>query len=127
MAKALAPLGVVEVRVDNMYRPSARLARRGKRSQHAYGLAIDVLSFVLDDGRVLDVERDWHAPVGSSICGPDAVMEEPTDEAIRLRTIVCALAREGIFHHMLTPSFNAAHRNHFHFDIKRDAKRWGAH
>jgi hypothetical protein len=28
-------------------------------SRHALGLAIDVFGFELDDGRILEVERDW--------------------------------------------------------------------
>jgi hypothetical protein len=39
-----------------------------------------------------------------------------------LRNIVCAIARTGFFHHMLTPNYNQAHENHLHFDIKRDEK-----
>ena len=31
---------------------------------------------------------------------------------------MCEVARKGLFHDVLTPSFNAAHRTHFHFDIK---------
>ena len=37
---------------------------------------------------------------------------------------VCAVAREGIFHYLLTPNFNVAHRNHLHLDIKRGLKEW---
>lgn len=122
LAEVLEPFGVSSVRVDNMYRPHARL-RRGKKSQHAYGLAVDIMELGLSDGRSLVVERDWHAPVGSSPCGPEAAPEPATDEAVLLRNIVCKVARQGIFHHMLTPSYNAAHESHFHFDIKRDEKR----
>ena len=73
------------------------------------------------DGRTLSVEDDWHAEIGDPVCGPDAVMTEPTEKSIALRNVACAIGRAGLFHHMLTPSANASHRNHFHFDIKRDA------
>ena len=119
LAALLASHGVAALRIDSMYRPNAKLSRRRKLSQHAYGLAIDILAIELRDGRVLSVERDWHAPLPSVACGPDAVMTEPNEEAIALRNIACAVARSGIFHHLITPSEDAAHRTHFHFDIKR--------
>jgi hypothetical protein len=118
----LAESDVTMLWVDNMYRPRARL-RRGKRSQHHYGLAIDIVGFTLADGRKLLVEEDWNAGPGSRSCGPDAVLDEPDDDSVSLRNLVCAAARGGFFHHMLTPGYNAAHRDHLHFDVKRGAKR----
>src|SRR5690606_561032 len=42
LARVLAELDVVEVYVDNLYRPNARLpGKKKKRSQHAHGLAAD--------------------------------------------------------------------------------------
>ena len=123
MAKVLAPHGVVEVHVDNFYRPHARLpGRKNKASQHAYGLAIDILSLKLADGRKLSVEETWHGERGRPPCGPDATITEPSEEATLLRSLVCEVARGGIFHHLLTPSYDEAHKNHLHFDIKRGAR-----
>lgn len=127
LASVLSTFDVVTIRVDNLYRPRAKLPGSPKRSQHAYGLAADITSFTLADGRTLSVEDDWHASIGEKACGPDAVMSDPNDESITLRNIVCEIARRGIFHHMLTPGFNAAHRTHFHFDIQRNEKRWAIH
>src|SRR5690606_29541791 len=122
----LALHGVVRVQLDNMYRPRSKLpaARRGKRrapSQHAHGLAADITRFWLKDGGVLRVADDWQGGLGEPACGPDVKLHDPTASAIRLHNLVCAVAAEGIFTHMLTPGFNAAHRDHFHFDIKRGA------
>src|SRR5690606_15481156 len=121
----LAPLlerhDVTVVRVDNMYRPRARLPGSRKRSQHSYGLAIDILGFELGDGRSLSVERDWNGRRGEPVCGPEADPITPSEAAVALRNIVCDIARSGLFHHLLTPNYDAAHGNHFHFDIKRDA------
>jgi hypothetical protein len=122
-ARVLAGLDVTSVRVDNIYRPRAKLPGRRKKSQHAYGLALDIVHFRLKDGRTLSINGNWHAPIGSAVCGPEAVMDPQTDDAVALRNIVCAVAREAVFHHLLTPSFNAAHRDHIHADIKRDKKR----
>lgn len=117
-AVILARHDVQQVQVDNYFRPNAHLAGRRKFSQHAYGLAIDLTAVTLGDGRVLDVERDWHGSVGDPPCGPDAHPQEPTEETLLLRNLLCDVARSGIFHFMLTPGFDAAHHNHFHFDVQ---------
>lgn len=117
-AQILAAHGVRDVLVDSYYRPGARLPHSRKLSQHAHGLAIDVTRLVLEGDIVLDVERDWRGAIGDKPCGPDAHPHDPTPETIELRDIVCETARSGVFHFMLTPDFNAAHRNHFHFDLQ---------
>jgi hypothetical protein len=120
LARVLAKHGVVEVRVDNYYRPSAKLAGRPIKSQHHYGLAMDLMELRLEGGRTLQVERDWHGTPGTAACGPDAAPTDPSEETILLRNLVCDIVRVGIFHHVLTPSYDAAHRNHLHLDIKRE-------
>lgn len=118
LAPLLARHDVTALRIDNAYRPHSKLGRR-KPSQHAHALAIDVTTFSLSDGRVLHVERDWKADIGDPVCGPSAVMHEPSDESVRLRNLVCDIVAAGLFHHVLTPSYDAAHRDHLHLDIKR--------
>lgn len=115
---------VKAVRIDNFYRPGARLpTKKSSKSQHAHALAADVVSVTLDDGTLLDVERDFHGERGRPVCGPDAYLEPPSLAAVRLRNLTCELARSGAFHHVLTPNYDVAHRNHLHLDIKRDY-RW---
>jgi len=123
LAAVLDRHDVSSVVFDNTYRRGAHLPGKHKPSQHAYGLAIDIRGFTLRDGRFLSAEHDWYGERGAPSCGPDAAPKEPTDEALALRNIVCAIARAGLFHHMLTPNFDAAHHNHFHFDIKRGDRR----
>ena len=118
LTRLLARHDVTAMSVGNFYRPWSKL-RKSVKSQHHYGLAADIVSFTLKDGRTLSVERDFEASIGERVCGPDAIMHTVTDEAVRLRNVVCEVAREKLFHHMLSPSFNAAHRDHFHWDIKR--------
>ncbi len=122
-AQLLLEHDVVSVRVDNFYRRAARLPGSRKRSQHAHGLAIDLTEFTLKDGRKLDVEEHWGSELGGTTCGPEATLNAtPGSEAVILRNLVCAVARSGLFHHILTPSYDRAHRDHLHLDIKRDAK-----
>lgn len=122
----LAPLlrehGVKSVRIDNFYRKHARIGGHGSKSQHRYGLAADVTSVTFDDGSVADVERDFHGQRGQPVCGPEARVVPPSTPSVRLRNLTCALAASGAFHHILTPNYDAAHRNHLHLDIKRDCK-----
>ncbi len=123
LAGVLARHGVASVRVDNLYRPKAKLPGRRTSSQHRYGLAADIVSFELADGTELSLERDWHGERGTAPCGPEARLLEPSAASVALRDLVCDIARSGLFHHILTPSYNDAHRDHVHMDIKRGAKR----
>lgn len=117
-ARALVDVDVVEVHVDNFYRPHAHLpGRRDKPSQHSYGLAADIEAFTLRDGTVLRVEQDWTPELGEPPCGETA--EGTTGRGVVLRKIVCDTLALGIFQHVLTPNTDAAHRNHLHFDIAR--------
>ncbi|MDX2051009.1 MAG: extensin family protein [Polyangiaceae bacterium] len=121
-SEVLTRFDVVSVRVDNLYRPRARLPGSRKKSQHAYGLAADITEFELGDGSVLNVEKDWQGKIGDPVC-PDKPPPSIPFNAKRLREIACATFEAGVFHHMLTPNFNRAHKNHFHFDIQRKAQR----
>ncbi len=127
LAALLAEQGVVAVRIDNTYRPRAHLPGSRRPSQHNYALAADVTAFTLADGRTLEVERDWPAAIGAPACGPEAELGSETPEALELRNLVCAIAARGLFHHILTPNFDAAHANHLHLDIQRDNARGTIH
>ncbi|HWJ70278.1 MAG TPA: extensin family protein [Sphingobium sp.] len=72
----------------------------GKRSEHASANAVDVAGFVLADGRRITVLADWQ---GS---GPPAQF---------LRALRQSACRR--FPTVLSPDYNAAHRDHFHFDM----------
>ncbi len=124
-SKLLIEHDIVWVRADNMWRPNARLpGRRSQKSQHNYGLAIDIMEFRTKDGTVLNVENDFAGERGAPVCGPEAELSREDDKAIRLRNLICDAARRGIFNHMLTPNYDEAHRDHFHLDVKRDARSW---
>jgi hypothetical protein len=75
---------------------------KARRSEHAGANAIDIAGFVLGDGRRITLARDWG--------GDDAegrFLEAVRDGACRFFNIV------------LGPAYNAAHRDHFHFDMGR--------
>jgi hypothetical protein len=75
----------------------------GSRSEHATGNAIDVAAFILSDGRRISVLGDWNGESG--------------DARRFLRDV-----RQGAcarFQTVLSPDYNAAHRDHFHFDMGR--------
>ena len=69
------------------------------RSQHATAEALDVAGFVLEDGQRIRVLRDW-AEEGA----PATFLRE-------VRTGACRF-----FDGVLSPDYNDAHRDHFHFD-----------
>lgn len=127
LAKVVAEYDVAAVRIDNSYRPRAHLPGSRRPSQHNYGLAADIMGFVLTDGRTLDIKQEWPAALGAPACGPDAKLGSDRAEVRELRNIVCAIARARLFHHMLTPNYNAAHRDHVHVDLQRNNRRGTIH
>ncbi len=74
--------------------------RSGRLSQHASANAIDVSAFVLADGRRIALLGGWQG--------------EPREREF-LRLIRASACRR--FGTVLSPDYNAAHANHFHFDM----------
>jgi hypothetical protein len=102
---AQAVFGQAVTRVDhlgsfacrNMYNRA-----EGRLSQHASANALDIAGFRLADGRSISVLKDWSGE---------------GDSARFLRQV-----RDGAcddFNVVLSPDYNAAHRNHFHLDMGR--------
>jgi len=115
---------VDEVRMFSAYRPTPGLKEGGEPgTRHAGGLAIDARRFGKrtdsQGERVwLDVEHDFHGTLGPPPCGPGAAPPSPaTPEARELRSIVCEAADQHMFTTILTPSYDRAHRNHFHLEV----------
>ncbi|RGP40759.1 hypothetical protein BPTFM16_01048 [Altererythrobacter insulae] len=76
----------------------------GPWSEHATANAIDIAGFTLSDGTDINVLRDWNG---------DAAKAEFLRE---VRDGAC-----GVFATVLSPDYNSAHRDHFHFDQQ---ERW---
>lgn len=100
---AQAAYGQRVARVDHLGSFACRnmySRENGFRSQHATANALDIAGFRLADGRSISVLKDWPKE------NPDARF---------LRQV-----REGAcdtFNVVLSPDYNAAHRNHFHLDV----------
>ncbi|WP_339418176.1 MULTISPECIES: extensin-like domain-containing protein [unclassified Pseudomonas] len=102
---AQAVFGQAVTRVDhlgsfacrNMYNRSV-----GRLSEHASANALDIAGFRLADGRRISVLKGWPGE------GADARFLR------RVRDSAC-----DDFNVVLTPDYNAAHRNHFHLDMGR--------
>lgn len=87
---------------------------QGDYSQHATADAIDIAGFVLADGTRISVVRDW-AGTGADGASKAAFLREVRDGACQL------------FATVLSPDYNAAHRDHFHLDqANRGAMGWRA-
>ena len=76
-----------------------------KFSEHATGNAVDITTFTLEDGRIIQVAEAGDLSAASY-------------QLLRgLRTTAC-----GYFSTVLGPGSNAAHASHFHFDMGRHGK-----
>jgi hypothetical protein len=69
-------------------------------SEHATADAIDVSGFTLEDGRRIDVASDWGDADAKGL-----FLRDVRDGACRL------------FSTVLSPDYNAQHRDHFHLDL----------
>lgn len=130
-AELLRHHDVEEVRHFGLYRPDLPPDPKRKKharpepapsagqstSRHPAGLAIDVAAFRKRDGTWLRVADQFYGRVGARTCGAGAPRPAYSD-ARELRSIVCEAADAKVFTYVLTPNYNAAHRDHFHLEVK---------
>lgn len=76
----------------------------GAWSEHAFANAWDVTGFELEDGRVISVLKDWQGGKGKDAKARRKFLHKARDKACR------------VFRVVLSPDYNAAHRDHFHLD-----------
>ena len=94
-------LGSELERIETMGSYSCRNISGSRRlSQHAHANAIDVSGFVLADGRRITLTGDWNG-------------------GRREKQFLTAIHQSACkrFGTVLSPDYNAAHRDHFHFDM----------
>ena len=93
---------VTGITVAASYACRPRNNKRGaKMSEHGFGNAIDIAAFTLADGRTVSVKEDYYSR------GDDG------DFLKEVRSEAC-----GQFATVLGPGSDAAHRDHFHFDLQ---------
>ena len=73
--------------------------KEGRLSQHATANAIDIASFTFEDGSTANILKDW----------------DKGERGEFLRGVRNGACR--FFGGVLSPDYNAAHANHFHFDM----------
>lgn len=119
-ASKLSTQGIKELGFVSAYRAdSTGTTKVGER--HPAGLAIDVAWFKKQDGRELNVQRDFQGRVGARTCGHRA--EAPrsrTEQSASLRQVVCGVASDRLFNLVLTPNYNREHHDHIHFEVRRN-------
>jgi hypothetical protein len=69
----------------------------------------------------LDVKDDFRGKIGAKTCG-DGALGAKGDAAKELRALVCEAGGQRLFTSQLTPNYDRAHFNHFHFEITPDVK-----
>jgi hypothetical protein len=110
MSHMLAERNVVELAHFGIY-GCRTIAGTSELSQHALARAFDLGAVKLSTGEVYTVltDREITPPAAST----------PADTF--LHDLVRSLFDGGVFNIILTPNFNAEHRNHFHFDLTPNA------
>lgn len=106
VAPELRGLGITAMRFSGAY--SYRMAKVGRLSLHAYGLAIDVHE-VTADGKSYVVAKDFAKGL------PNGCAEQ----APLLNRLACRLSQLRLFQELLTPDSNADHHDHLHIAIAR--------
>lgn len=100
---AMGEFGSAVVKIEAMGTYSCRpIAGSDRLSEHGSANAIDVAAFVLADGRRVSVLSGWNGD---------------EREARFLKSVRAAACRR--FNTVLSPDYNADHRDHFHFDMGR--------
>lgn len=85
-----------------------------RRSQHSYGLALDVHTYSGESIGSLSVREDYEQGLGDAV---DCIGQPLTQEGAVLRAVACQLERSGLFRRILNPDYDAAHYNHFHIEV----------
>lgn len=96
--------GVKGVRTQGVYN-CRTIGGTTRMSLHAQAKAIDIAGFTLNNGRQIELSRDWQTP------GP------ASDFLYRVRDSSC-----DWFRSTLSPDYNRAHYDHFHLQ----SQGWGA-
>ena len=119
-APRLRAQGVVSLTHYSMYRQDAVVGGTHKPSAHATGMAIDVGSLQLRDGRALHVLTDWKQRTRGR--DPCQHTRRDSENGRMLRALVCDAAEHQLFQTVLTPHYDDAHANHVHLEVAPGAE-----
>lgn len=102
---------IVRVRQLGTYACREMANYPGWVSEHSYANAIDIEAFILKNGSEISVLRHFEKT---------AIGDAPKrKQGQMLTTLARRLFDEDVFSTVLTPYFDALHRNHFHLDLSR--------
>ena len=103
--EALETFGTRVVGLSNVNGYSCRMRSGSYFSEHGFANAIDIGTFHFEDGRWVNIEGGWR-PNGT------AIGDLTADWFARINEGAC-----DYFQLVLNPNSDAAHRDHFHFDL----------
>ncbi len=127
-AQIVAKHDIVEVHIFSAWRPPPKSWPMDQEAiRHPGGLAIDVRRLVkkkadADKGKGVQdlvVDRDWTAVKGRAPCPVDTAL---TGNEKALRVIFCETKAARAFTSMLSPNYDADHKNHFHLEVRPKVK-----
>ena len=87
----------------------------GSISQHAYARALDIHALVASDGTTYSVLDDWVIDGDTTPTCQEGI--PVTDKNTFLHDFICQMSELGVWKLILTPNYDAAHRDHFHVDL----------
>ena len=103
--EALETFGTRVVGLSNVSGYSCRMRSGGYISEHGFANAIDIGTFHFEDGRRVNVEGGWRR-------NGTAIGDLTADWFARINEGAC-----DFFQLVLNPNSDAAHQDHFHFDL----------
>lgn len=87
--------------VDNGVRSCRTMTgHRFLLSEHAYANAIDITDFELENGLVINIEKDWGDTSTAAL-----FLKEAASNACK------------VFNMVISPDYNEVHKDHFHLDV----------
>lgn len=114
----LAQHEVVEARIFSAWRPPPKSWKGSVGRRHQGGLAVDVRTFRKASGEELVVLSHFEGRIGAPVCESGRAPSHP--EGKELLAIACGAAQAHLFNSILTPNYDAPHRNHFHLELTPD-------
>jgi hypothetical protein len=95
-----------------MRNPTCQRANNCPLSQHAYATALDIHE-LRTASLAANVKTDWIIKKPAKVCPGQPEGEKDT----LLHRVACSMFERRIFNVVLTPNYNANHRDHFHVDL----------